>query len=193
MALNVLLLGVQGSGKGTQAKRIADEYGLAHVATGDMLRSAIDAGTDLGRRVQPILESGELVPDDLMIDLIRERLQSLDPEQGFVLDGFPRTMAQAEALDDMLAEIGRPLSVVFELQVPDEVAVARLHDRAQEEGRADDTDEAIATRIDLYHQLTEPLVGHYRLAGHLLGIHGDRPPNEVFAEIQEALDQARVA
>jgi adenylate kinase len=193
MSLNVLLLGVQGSGKGTQAKRIADEYGLAHVATGDMLRSAIDARTDLGRRVQPLLESGELVPDDLMIDLIRERLQSLDPGEGFVLDGFPRTMAQAEALDDMLAEIGRPLSVVFELQVPDEIAIGRLHDRAQDEGRADDTDEAIAKRIGLYHQLTEPLVGHYRLAGQLLGIHGDRPPNEVFAEIQEALDQARVA
>jgi adenylate kinase len=188
-----LLLGVQGSGKGTQAKRIADEYGLAHVATGDMLRSAIASGTELGQRVKPILESGDLVPDDLMIRLIRERLQSLDREQGFVLDGFPRTMTQAEALDDMLTEIGRPLSVVFELQVPDEVAIERLNTRAEDEGRADDTSEAISKRIDLYHQQTEPLVGHYRLAGNLVGIHGDRPPNEVFAEIQEALDQARVA
>jgi adenylate kinase len=193
LPLNVLLLGVQGSGKGTQARRIADEYGLAHIATGDMLRSAIASGSELGRRVQPILESGGLVPDDLMIELIRGRLESLGADQGFILDGFPRTMTQAEALDEMLAEIGRPLSVVFELQVPDEVAIERLFARAQDEGRADDTAEAIGKRIDIYHQETEPLVGHYRLAGNLVGIHGDRPPNEVFGEIQDALDQARVA
>jgi adenylate kinase len=191
--LNVLLLGVQGSGKGTQAKRIASDYGLAHIATGDMLREAISAGTELGRRVKPILESGELVPDDLMIELIRDKLQQDDAQKGFVLDGFPRTMAQAEALDSMLSEIDRPLSVVFELQVPDEVAIERLSRRSEEEGRADDTPEAIQKRIDLYHQETEPLVSHYRLAGHLVGIHGDRPENEVFAEIQQALDQARVA
>jgi adenylate kinase len=191
--LNVLLLGVQGSGKGTQAKRLASEYGLAHIATGDMLRSAIAAGTDLGNRVKPILESGELVPDELMIDLIRERLEQEDTEDGFILDGFPRTMPQAEALDTMLAEIGRPLSVVFELQVPDEVAIDRLHRRAQQEGRADDTPEAIRKRIELYHQETEPLVGHYRLAGNLVGIHGNRPESEVFAEIQKAVEQAQVA
>ncbi len=193
MPLDVLLLGVQGAGKGTQAKRIASDFELAHIATGEMLRDAIADGSELGRRVQPILESGELVPDDLMIELIRERLQSEDAENGFVLDGFPRTMGQAEALDSMLAEIGRPLSVVFELQVPDEVAVERLHLRAEEEGRADDTPEAIEKRLELYHRETEPLVGHYRLLGNLVGIHGNRPENEVFAEIQQAVDQARVA
>ena len=192
MALDVLLLGVQGAGKGTQAKRIASDYGLAHIATGEILREAIADGSELGRRVQPILESGELVPDDLMIELIRERLQSDDAESGFVLDGFPRTMTQAEALDSMLAEIGRPLSVVFDLQVPDEVALERLHRRAEEEGRADDTPEAIEKRLELYHRETEPLVAHYRLQGNLVGIHGNRPENEVFAEIQRALDQARV-
>ena len=193
MPLDVLLLGVQGSGKGTQAKRIASEYGLAHIATGDILRAAIADGSELGRRVKPILESGELVPDDLMIELIRERLQADDANDGFILDGFPRTMPQAEALDTMLNEIERPLSVVFELQVPDVVAVDRLRRRAEDEGRADDTPDAIATRIDLYHRETEPLVSHYRLAGNLVGIHGDRPENQVFAEIQQALDQARVA
>jgi adenylate kinase len=193
MPLDVLLLGVQGSGKGTQAKRIASDYGLAHIATGEILRRAIADGTELGRRVRPILESGELVPDDLMIELIRERLQRPDAETGFILDGFPRTMAQADALDSMLAEIDRPLSVVFELQVPDEVAIERLHRRAVEEGRADDTPEAIAKRIELYHQETKPLVSHYRLAGNLVGIHGIQPENDVFAEIQEVLDQARVA
>ena len=193
MPLDVLLLGVQGSGKGTQARRIASEYGLAHIATGDMLRAAMNDGTPLGRRVKPIYDAGELVPDDLMIDLIRERLEAPDTEPGFILDGFPRTMPQAEALDSVLSEIERPLSVVFELQVPDEVAIGRLHKRAQEEGRPDDTAEAIAKRIDLYHRETEPLVSHYRLAGNLVGIHGDRSENEVFAEIQQALDQARVA
>ena len=193
MPLDVLLLGVQGAGKGTQAKRIASDFDLAHIATGEMLRDAIAEGSELGRRVQPILESGELVPDDLMIELIRERLQSEDAENGFVLDGFPRTMTQAEALDSMLAEVGRPLSVVFVLQVPDEVAVERLHRRAEEEGRADDTPEAIEKRLELYHRETEPLVGHYRLLGNLVGIHGNRPENEVFAEIQQAVDQARVA
>src|SRR5438128_5144616 len=119
--LNVLLLGVQGSGKGTQAQRIAYEHGLAHIATGEMLREAIADGSELGARVRPILERGELVPDDLMIELIRERLQQNDAQEGFVMDGFPRTMAQAEALDSMLADIDRPLSIVFELQVPDDV------------------------------------------------------------------------
>jgi adenylate kinase len=158
-----------------------------------MLRTAISDGTPFGKEVKPILEGGELVPDELMIDLIRERLQKGDAKEGFILDGFPRTMPQAEALDAMLAEIGRPLSVVFELQTPDEVAIERLRRRAQEEGRADDTEEAIAKRIELYHQETEPLVGHYRLMGNLVGIHGDRPENEVFAEIQDALEKARVA
>ena len=193
MPLDVLLLGVQGSGKGTQAKRIASEYSLAHIATGDMLRQAIAEGTELGRRVKPIYDRGDLVPDDLMIELIRERLQSPDAEKGFVLDGFPRTMAQADALDAMLGEVDRPLSVVFELQVPDDVAIERLRRRAVEEGRTDDAPEAIAKRIGLYHQETKPLVSHYRLAGNLVGIHGDRPEPEVFAEIQQALDQARVA
>ena len=191
--LDVLLLGVQGSGKGTQAKRIASDYGLAHIATGDILRRAMADGSELGRRVRPIYDRGELVPDDLMIELIKERLQAEDTRDGFILDGFPRTMPQAEALDSMLSEIDRPLSVVFELQVPDEVAIDRLTRRAGEEGRPDDTPDAIAKRIDLYHRETEPLVSHYRLAGNLVGIHGDRTENEVFAEIQQALDQARVA
>jgi len=190
--LDVLLLGVQGSGKGTQAKRLAAEYGLAHVATGDMLRAAIAAGTPLGLRVKPIYDAGDLVPDDLMIELIRERLAEPDTEAGFILDGFPRTMHQADALDSMLTEIDRPLGVVLELQVPDDVAIDRLSKRAVDEGRSDDTPEAITKRIALYHDQTKPLVSHYRLAGNLVGIHGDRTENEVFAEIQRAIEQAQV-
>jgi adenylate kinase len=191
--LDLLLLGVQGSGKGTQAKRLASEYGLTHIATGDMLRQAMADGTRLGQRVKPIYDAGELVPDDLMIELIRERLQSPEAADGFILDGFPRTMGQADALDSMLAEIDRPLDVVLELQVPDDVAIGRLRKRAEEEGRSDDTPEAIAKRIDLYNRETKPLVQHYRLAGNLVGIHGDRPEKEVFAEIQQAVEQAQVA
>jgi adenylate kinase len=188
--VNVLLLGPQGSGKGTQAKRIQAEYGIPHVATGDMLRAAIEVGTELGQRVKPILESGQLVPDDLMIDLIRERLGQPDAEQGFILDGFPRTSPQADALDEMLDEIGRRLSIVFEFQLPDDIARERLVRRAELEGRPDDTPDVIDRRLELYHELTEPLVEHYRLQGNLIGIHGDRPVNEVFAEIQQALEQA---
>ena len=193
MPLDLLLLGVQGSGKGTQAKRLAAEYGFEHLSTGDMLRQAIAEGTELGWRVKPILEAGDLVPDDLMIELIRKRLEAPEAAVGFILDGFPRTMAQADALDSMLAEIDRPLSVVLELQVPDDVAIQRLRKRAVEEGRSDDTPEAIANRIDLYHRETKPLVSHYRLAGNLVGIHGDRSENEVFSEIQQAVEQAKVA
>jgi adenylate kinase len=190
--VNILLLGPQGAGKGTQAKRIASEYGLAHIATGDMLREQIALGTELGRRVKPIYERGELVPDDLIVEMIRARLAEEDAGQGFVLDGFPRTIGPADALDRMLREIGRDVTVVLELQLPTEVAVQRLLKRAVEEGRIDDTPEAIKTRLQRYFQETAPVVEHYRATGNLVGIHADRPINEVFAEVQRTLDQVAV-
>jgi adenylate kinase len=189
--LNVLILGPQGSGKGTQAKRIAREYGVAHVASGDLFRKAIADGTALGREVEPILASGALVPDDLTIALIRERLAQPDAKEGFILDGYPRTMPQAEALDELLADLGRPLSIVLELQVSDEVCNQRMLKRAQEEGRPDDTPEAIARRLEIYHRDTAPLVEHYLATGKVVGIHGDRSVDEVYAEIQDALEQVR--
>jgi adenylate kinase len=191
--VNVLLLGPQGSGKGTQAKRIAAEYGLAHVATGDMFRAAIAAGTDLGRRVEPILAAGQLVPDELTIELIRERLAQPDAQAGFVLDGFPRNLVQAEALDELLAELGRPLDVVLELQVPDEVCRERMLKRAEEEGRADDTLEVIDRRLEIYHRETAPLVEHYLATGNVVGIHGDASIDEVYAEIQDAFQRVEAA
>ena len=190
--MNILLLGPQGSGKGTQAARIADEYGLVHVASGEMLRQAIAAGTEFGRRVKPILDQGLLVPDELMVGLLRERFGEPDAEPGFVLDGFPRTMVQADALDRMLREIGRELSVVFELQIDDEAAAARLLRRAELEGRPDDTPEAIQTRLALYHSETEPLIEHYRTTGNVVGIDADRPVDAVFAQIQDVLEQVAV-
>ena len=185
--MNVLLLGPQGSGKGTQAKRISAEAGVPHVSTGDMFREAIAVQTDLGRRVEPILERGLLVPDELTIGIIRERLGRGDALRGFVLDGFPRNLAQAEALDAMLEEEGRELDVVFELQVSDDVARERLLNRAALENRSDDTPEAIDRRLALYHEHTLPISEHYRARGILVGIHGERTPDEVFREIQDAL------
>jgi adenylate kinase len=190
--VNVLLLGPQGSGKGTQAKRISEEYGVPHIATGDMLRATIEADTPLGRTLKPILDSGQLVSDDLMIQLIRNRLEEPDAAEGFVLDGFPRTWAQARALDAMLREIGRDLDIVFELQTSDGVSTERLLKRAREENRADDTPEVIAERLATYHRETEPLVEHYRTSGNLVGIHAARSINEVFSEIQDALEQVAV-
>jgi adenylate kinase len=189
---NILLLGPQGAGKGTQGKLIASEHGLPHVATGDMLRAAMAAGTELGRRVKPIYDSGGLVPDDLMIALIRERLAEHDARHGFVLDGFPRTMAQAEALEEMLREIARDLDVVLEFQVADGVGRERMLKRAAEEGRTDDTPEAIDERLRLYHEETEPLIEYYRSRGNLVGIHADQSVGAVFSEIQQTLEQVAV-
>ena len=191
--MNILLLGPQGSGKGTQAKRISAEYGIPHIATGEILRGEMQAGTDLGNRVRDVHDRGDLVSDELMIELIRTRLQQPDTEAGFVLDGFPRTTVQAEALDAVMSELGRSFSVVFAVQIPDEVAFERLRRRAELEGRADDTDEAIRRRLENYHRETEPLVEHYRVRGNLVPIHGDRTENEVFAEIQSALEQVPAA
>jgi adenylate kinase len=189
---NILLLGPQGAGKGTQGRLIASEYAIPHVATGDMLRAAMADGSELGRQVRPIYDSGRLVPDNLMIALIRERLGEEDARDGFVLDGFPRTMAQAEALEEMLREIGRDLDVVFEFQIPDEVGRERMLKRSAEEGRTDDTPEAIDERLRLYHEETKPLIEYYRTRGNLVGVHGNRPVNQVFSEIQQTLEQVAV-
>jgi adenylate kinase len=186
--MRVLILGPQGSGKGTQAARIAETYGVLHVATGDILRSSVADGTELGRRVEPILDRGDLVPDDLMIGLIRECLERAD---GFVLDGFPRTLPQVEALDVMLDEIEKPLDVVLLLEVPDDVAVERLLERGAVEHRADDEPEAIRNRLRLYHQLTEPVVEHYRSNGTLVTVAGDQSVEHVWASIEDALTKVR--
>jgi adenylate kinase len=186
--MNILLLGPQGSGKGTQAKRISAEYGIPQIGTGDMLRAAIASDTPLGLQVKPILERGELVPDGLMIDLIRERLEEPDAAEGFVLDGFPRTVPQAEALDSMLDEIGKPLDAVILLQVSDEVATERLRERASKEGRADDSPEAIANRLRQYHELTELVVDRYQQAGIEVIVDGEQTMDDVFVAIQDALE-----
>jgi adenylate kinase len=190
--LNILLLGPQGAGKGTQGKLISHEYGIPHIATGDILRAAMAAGSELGCKVKPIYDAGGLVPDDIMIELIRERLGADDTAGGFVLDGFPRTAVQAEALDEKLDEIGRSLNIVLEFQLPEEVSIERLTRRAGDEGRADDTPDGIRMRLRLYHEQTEPLIEHYRARGNLVGIPADKPVEMVFQEIQRVLEQVAV-
>jgi adenylate kinase len=185
--VNLLVLGPQGAGKGTQAKRIGAEYELPHVSTGDMFRAAIAAQTELGKRVQPILASGALVPDDVTVALIRERLGEPDAAAGFVLDGFPRNLVQAEALDEMLGEIRRSLDAILFFDLPDGVATERMLRRADEENRPDDTPDVIARRLEIYHAETEPIVEYYRATGKLVPLHAERPIEQVWVEIASAL------
>ena len=191
--MNLLVLGPQGSGKGTQATRIAAEHGIPHVSTGDMFRAAVVQGSELGRQVEPILATGELVPDELTVALIRERLTEPDAVDGFILDGFPRNLAQAEALDAMLAEIGHTLDAVLFFDLSDEIATERIHGRARDEGREDDTPEAISRRLAIYHEQTEFVVERYRATGKLVPLHAERTIGEVAAAIDGALDLLEAA
>jgi adenylate kinase len=185
--VNLLVLGPQGSGKGTQAAGISEDYGIPHISTGEMFRAAIAAGTELGRQVEPILAAGELVPDELTVSLIRDRLSTPDAARGFVLDGFPRNLDQAEALDAMLADIGKTLDAVLFFDLSDDVALERLLGRADDEDRGDDTPEVIERRLAIYHEQTEPVVERYRTTGKLVPLHAERSIPDVAAEIRDAL------
>jgi adenylate kinase len=189
MALDIVILGPPGAGKGTQAELISADAGIPHVNTGDMYRTAVAAGTELGARVKPYMDAGELVPDDLTIAVVRERLSQADTAPGFVLEGFPRTLPQAEALDSILAEADRELKVVLDFQLSEEVAEQRLLKRALEQGRDDDTPEIIHRRMETM-RIPEALVEYYRAKGLLVGIHAERSIEEVFAEVQSVLQAA---
>ncbi|HEY4977035.1 MAG TPA: adenylate kinase [Gaiellaceae bacterium] len=186
--LSIVMLGAPGAGKGTQAVRIAETHGIPHISTGEMLRAAIAAGSELGQKVKGIVESGALVPDELIVEVIRERLAQPDAKNGFVLDGFPRTIVQAEALDALLAELGRPLQIVLELELSEETAVERMLGRAAEQGRADDTPEVIKNRFAVYRRETEPLSSYYRSTEILVAVDSSPGMDEVFAEIERVLD-----
>jgi adenylate kinase len=190
--MNLLIFGPQGAGKGTQAAYVVEEYGLAHIATGDMLRAAIAEGSELGLQVKAIVESGQLVPDDTVVALIRDRIGRPDATGGFVLDGFPRNLAQAEALDAMLREVGRDLDAVVVLEVPDDVARERMLQRAQVEGRSDDTPEVIENRLRTYHEQTAPLVEWYRSRDKAAPIDGTPPVDDVWEQIEAVLGRFEV-
>ena len=179
MSADVVLLGPPGSGKGTQAVRLTTKYGVPQIATGDMLRAQVEAGTRLGRQVNAYLDRGELVPDSLVVDIIRDRLSQPDAQHGFVLDGFPRTVPQARALDQLLVELNRPLDAVIYLDVDRTSLVDRLAQRALVDQRRDDRPDVIPHRIDVFLEQTAPLIEYYRGQGKLMLIDGTLLPDQV--------------
>ncbi len=182
MAEAVIFLGPPGAGKGTQAARLAEELGFKKLSTGDILRDHVARNTPLGQRVKPIMDRGELVPDDLILELIRAELA-----ERVILDGFPRTLPQAEALDRLLAETGTRLLGVVLVEVPEEELIRRMLRRAEIEGRSDDNEETIRRRLEVYREKTEPLVQHYAAQGSLRRVEGLGTPEEVYARIRQAL------
>jgi adenylate kinase len=187
-ARRLLLLGPPGAGKGTQAERLVADLGIPQISTGDMLRAAVQAGTPVGRDAKGYMDRGELVPDAVVIGVAEERLRQPDARRGFILDGFPRTAAQAEALDGMLAGLGVSLERCVALRVDEDELVTRLLKRAAIEGRSDDTEETIRNRMRVYREQTAPLVDYYRRRGVLREVEGLGAIDEVAARIEEALE-----
>jgi len=186
-ARRLLLLGPPGAGKGTQAERLVKRLGIPQISTGDMLRAAVRAGTPVGKQAQGYMERGDLVPDAVVIGVAEERMRQPDAQRGFILDGFPRTAAQAEALDGMLARLGVSLERCVALGVDEDELVARLLKRAEIEGRSDDNEETIRTRMRVYREQTQPLADYYRARGVLREIDGLGTVEAVAARIDGAL------
>ncbi len=185
LARKLLLLGPPGVGKGTQAKRLAEKLGAPHISTGDMLRAAVAAETPIGKQANAFMTRGELVPDEVVIEVAGERLGEPDTHDGFILDGFPRTVAQARALDEILGEGGLERCVA--LEADEDELVDRLLKRAELEGRSDDNDQSIRTRMRVYHDQTAPLLAYYRERGILAEVNGVGSVEEVSGRISEAL------
>ena len=191
--MNLVLFGPPGAGKGTQAKILIEKRGLPQLSTGDMLRAAVAAGSPLGLRVKAVLEKGELVSDELVIDIIGQRYDLPDCARGAVFDGFPRTIPQAEALDAMLAARGKKMDLVLELKVDDAVLLSRVEARIKAGGvlRSDDTPETLAHRLGVYYKNTAPLLDYYRAQGKLTTLDGMAPIADVTAQIDATLDAIR--
>jgi adenylate kinase len=190
--MNLILFGPPGAGKGTQAKILQDEFRLPQLSTGDMLRAAIAAGSDLGKRCKAIMDRGDLVPDEVVVGIIAERLDGADCRGGAVFDGFPRTVTQAEALDKMLAGRGSKIDGAIELKVDDEAMVGRMESRVRENpasARADDNPETLKNRLGVYHRNTAPLLAFYGRQGKLRTVNGMAPVPQVALEIRAALKE----
>ncbi|HID42740.1 MAG TPA: adenylate kinase [Archaeoglobaceae archaeon] len=213
--MNLILLGAPGAGKGTQAKAIVEKYGIPQISTGDMLREAVAKGTELGKKAKEYMDKGELVPDEVVIGIVRDRLQEKDTEKGFILDGFPRTIKQAEALDEMLSELKKDIDAVINVAVPEEEVVKRIVNRRsckncgavyhliykppKEEGkcdkcggelylRDDDKEETVRERFSVYRAQTEPLIEYYSKKGLVKNIDGTKSIDEVTADIMKVLE-----
>ncbi len=197
--MNLILIGPPGAGKGTQAKILEQKYGLKQLSTGDMLRAEIAAGSDLGKKAKEIIDRGDLVSDDIMVDMIEKRIAQADCAKGVIFDGFPRTVDQAQALDSMLADAGRPLTSVIQITVDEEELVNRLNSRiaqtkaAGQEVRGDDNEETLRKRLGVYRAQTAPILPYYEAEGLLRKVDGMQAIEAVTAQIEDHLQAARAA
>jgi adenylate kinase len=191
-ARRLLLLGPPGAGKGTQAQLLVERLGVPQISTGEMLRAAVAVGSEVGKRARAFMEAGKLVPDEVVIDVAEQRLGQPDARSGFILDGFPRTAAQADALDKLLPSLGVSLECCVSLQVDEEELVKRLLKRAEIEGRADDNERTIRTRMQVYKESTAPLIAYYRARGVLREVDGEGSVSEVAKRLEQALASAGV-
>ena len=185
----ILLMGPPGAGKGTQAEKLIRDYGIPQIATGDMFRAAVKSGTALGKEAKSYMDKGALVPDSVTIGIVKERLAQDDCKKGWILDGFPRTTAQAVSLDAILKELGISLDAVLNLNVPSEELVKRISERAVLENRADDNPETVQKRLAVYEESTKPLIDYYRNSGLYEEINGLQDVDAVFADIIKALEK----
>ena len=193
--MRLIFIGPPGAGKGTQAQRLVERHGLVQLSTGDMLRSAVKAGTPVGKRAQVVMDRGDLVPDDVMVEIIADRLEQPESAGGFILDGFPRTVAQAEALTRLLRDKGLKLDAVIEIAANEDTLISRIEKRARETGgaRADDTVETLKKRLKVYREQTAPVADYYRRQGTLRTVDGMKSMDEVTKAIEGHLSAATTA
>jgi len=185
--MNLILLGPPGAGKGTQAKRLEDKFGVKQLSTGEMLRAAVASGSEIGKEAKAVMDAGQLVSDDIMVRMISERVDQPDCAKGFILDGFPRNVAQAEALDAMLADKGLKIDHVIEFQVDEDRMIDRILKRAAEEGRSDDNEDTLRKRMDVYRDQTAPIIPHYQGKGALKTVDGMQSMDEVTTALEGIL------
>ena len=185
--MRIVLMGAPGSGKGTQAALIVKEMGLPHISTGDLLRAAVASGSELGKQAKAVMDRGELVSDDIVLGLLEERLEQDDAARGFILDGYPRNIAQAEALDALLERLGQPVDEALQIDIDEDQVVERIAKRAALEGRSDDTEETVRNRLKVYAEQTAPVVDFYARKGVLSRVLGDGSIEEVFQRIRGVL------